>query len=375
MALRLEIKVLHSVEELSKDSVDELADAPCFTYDWFSTLETQQAPKNSLLYLAVYDADRLVAFAPCIIGSAELSQFVAGPISRVLNKMGVKLRVLQCLAPQSTSSRVLLGKNLDEKVVLGLISDKIEEICKKQKIMFSYFPFVSQFDGLLLENLQTHSYIKRQSVTSFYLDAQWKSFQDYVGNLKLKAAKNVKREIKKCFENGITIEEVQDDNLATKLFELHSNLSLKYKVKDNVFDTDFFTKLKQHTGDAAHVFVAKKNNEVVGFCLTLRHKETLDVLTSGFNYDAQTKTDFTYFNLCYYSPIQWAINHGVRKIYFHGTADQAKLFRGCRPEKLYFFVKYHNRPVRVAMNKVFYPLYEGIVLSIFPEALKRKLNH
>ncbi len=135
------------------------------------------------------------------------------------------------------------------------------------------------------------------------------------------------------------------------------------------------SKLKQHTGDAAHVFVAKKNNEVVGFCLTLRHKETLDVLTSGFNYDAQTKTDFTYFNLCYYSPIQWAINHGVRKIYFHGTADQAKLFRGCRPEKLYFFVKYHNRPVRVAMNKVFYPLYEGIVLSIFPEALKRKLNH
>ena len=105
MALRLEIKVLHSVEELSKDSVDELADAPCFTYDWFRTLETQQAHKNSLLYLAVYDADRLVAFAPCIIGSAELSQFVPGPISRVLNKMGVKFRVLQCMAPQSTSQQ------------------------------------------------------------------------------------------------------------------------------------------------------------------------------------------------------------------------------------------------------------------------------
>ncbi|HCW08285.1 MAG TPA: hypothetical protein DGG95_13070, partial [Cytophagales bacterium] len=61
----------------------------------------------------------------------------------------------------------------------------------------------------------------------------------------------------------------------------------------------------------------------------------------------QTKTDFSYFNLGYYTPIKWGIENGVKKIYYRLTMEKIKLDRGCKPEKTYCFVKYHNRMLRV----------------------------
>lgn len=374
MALGQEIRVFQSVEELGKDSVNAMTDDPCYTYDWFRALETQQSHNSSLRYLAVFDEDRLVAVAPCSIESVRLRTFVTTPFPKVLDQIGVKMRTLCCLSPLSMRSKVLLVKNLDGRPILGLLAKKVDEICRKQKIMFSYFPFVSQFDRLLMENLQNHGYIKRRTYTAFYLDVQWRSFQDYLGSLKPKVASNVRREIKKCIENRITIEESKEKNLATKLSELYSNLSLKYKNRENAYDADFFSKINEHARARTKLFVAKKNNEIVGFSLTLWQKEILDVMIVGFNYDVQTKTDFTYFNLAYYAPIQWAIEHGVRKVYYRTLAEQAKLARGCKQEKTYFFVKYHNQPLRVVTTKVLHPFYDRVVLALLPEAVKRKLS-
>ena len=91
------------------------------------------------------------------------------------------------------------------------------------------------------------------------------------------------------------------------------------------------------------MFIAKKNNEVVGFSLALRHNDVLDSWIVGFDYDALTKTDFAYFNLCYYLPIRWAIGEGVRKIYYRFKTESVKIKFGCQPEKNFAFVKCQNK--------------------------------
>jgi len=87
----------------------------------------------------------------------------------------------------------------------------------------------------------------------------------------------------------------------------------------------------------------KKNNEIVGFSLAIRHNEVLDSWIVGFDYGALTKTDFAYFNLCYYLPVQWAINEGIRKIYYRYKTENVKIKRGCKPEKNFAFVKCNNK--------------------------------
>jgi predicted N-acyltransferase len=76
----------------------------------------------------------------------------------------------------------------------------------------------------------------------------------------------------------------------------------------------------------------------------------MDVFMAGFDYSFQTKTDFTYFNLCYYAPIQMAIKEGIQKIYYRRKAEKVKLARGCEPEKTFSFVKCHNNLLRTIIN-------------------------
>jgi predicted N-acyltransferase len=81
----------------------------------------------------------------------------------------------------------------------------------------------------------------------------------------------------------------------------------------------------------------------VGFSLSLQHKDILEVCVCGFDYDAQTNTDFTYFNLAYYGSIGLAIEEGIRRIHFQIASDAVKIERRCKLEKTYSFVKCHNK--------------------------------
>jgi predicted N-acyltransferase len=263
--------------------------------------------------------------------------------------------ILLCYSPYSVRSRILQKKNPEEKIVLNLLAKKIDDICKKERVLFSSFLFVSEFNELLMENLQNLSYLKSPGVTTYYLDVRWPNFEDYLNSLKKKTAQNVRREIKKCAENGITIEEQKISQLsATKFSELSHNVNLKYdKNSRNIFDSSFFNMLNEQAKEKTILLVAKRNNEVVGLCLLLRQGDTVDVWMPGFKYDALTNTDFTYFNLVYYAPIQWAIKEGVRKMYFRNKAEKVKLSRGCKPEKTYSYIKCHDSFLGALINGAF----------------------
>ena len=190
-----EVKVFHSVDKIGRDSINSISNDGFFTYEWFKTLETQQSFPISPIYLAVYDEGKMVAFAPCFIDLHD-EFFSYGPrvryavhyLKKILN-LGQRVgfcqnHVLICYSPFCFRSKILLGKNSEEKMLLSLLSAKIDEICKKQRILFSSFLFVSEFDGLLKENLQNLGYLKSPGITTLNLDVQWSNFEDYLKSLK-----------------------------------------------------------------------------------------------------------------------------------------------------------------------------------------------
>ena len=100
------------------------------------------------------------------------------------------------------------------------------------------------------------------------------------------------------------------------------------------------------------LFIAKKNSEVVGFSLLLQQGDILDMFMVGFDYGVQTSSDFSYFNLCFYAPIKWSIENGVKKIYYRWSMEKIKRYRGCKPENTYRFTKYHNKLLRALIRNV-----------------------
>jgi predicted N-acyltransferase len=354
-----EVSAFNSVDAIGKESMDTIADDGFFTYGYFKTLERMKTIKSKPIYLVVGQKGKPIAVAPCFFNPSQVFSLssripIAQNITLAINRLGFNPNNIEaCHSPDSFHSKILIKKGYSEKRILFLVCKKIDDICKREKILFSSFPYVSEFDRILMENLGGFGYVKYPSATTYYLDIEWSNFDDYVDSLgSYKIKKNVRREIRKCEESGVSIvEEDEFGDISTTLSDLHSNLFSRYnRGIENPRGSSFFRLLSEHAKDRTRVFVARQHGKIVGFSLFFQHKGILDVSVCGFDYNSQTKTDFTYFNLIYYAPIRLAIQEEMTRIHFSINSDLLKLRRGCKSEKMYSFVKCHNKLLGLLYN-------------------------
>ncbi len=353
MTSEIRTRVFRTVDEIGKDSIDSLSDDPFFTHGWLKTFETAKPINLSPLYITAYHRGKLAAFTPCFYDSTD-SYFWFGPMvlpfmKTILNAHTKLLhgqnKFLLSFSPFCYRTKILLKKGPDEAALTKNLIKKIDALCKNQKILFSSFMFVSEFDKNLIDNLENSGYHKYFWRPTLYLDVTWQNFEDYLKSLEKHFRNIVKREIRKCSENGITIEEVSEfKNLSPILSELSANLLAKYnKNIKKFFKPSFYENLSDSAKANTIVFIAKKNDAIIGFSVCMQKGQTLDCFHCGFNYKLLKKTDFTYFNIAYYVPIKWAIQRGIKKIYYRIEAENVKYKRGCKPEIQYNFIKCHNR--------------------------------
>jgi predicted N-acyltransferase len=354
MTPKHEIKILKNIDKIGKKAVDSIADDGFFTYGYFKTLETTLPPNIVPFYLAAYDEDEVNAVAPFIMESFN-HKLTANAIIRTILNVGDKTgffpdRSLSCYSPNSFHSKILIRENSNGN--LDAFLKGIDRLCKKERISFSSFQYVSEFDKTLMDRLQNFGYLKVSSIKTLFLDVHWDNFEDYLKGLDQKTRKNIKREIKKCKENGVKIlEEKEFGKISENLYALQSNLFSKYNngVK-SPYTTSFLQKLSEHAKDKTKVFIAQRDDKLIGFSLSLLHQGVLDVFFCGFDYESQGNTDFAYFNLVYYEPIKLAIEKGVKRIHFRIGAEDVKLRRGCKQEDNYWFIKCQNNFFRPVFN-------------------------
>ena len=205
-----------------------------------------------------------------------------------------------------------------------------------------------------MDTLEAKNYVKFPNILTFYLKMQWTQFDDYLKSLKPGMAKKIRREIRKCEENGVTIDQEEiTQEIAEELSLLNANVSSKHTAEAVYkLDPSFFVTLQKYAKEKVKLFTARKNHKIIGFSLALQHKDTLDVYMYGSDYESQTNTFFTYFNLVYYKPIQLAIDQKLKKIYFRYFLAKSRLDRGCKTEQTYSFIKCHHTFFGPAINNL-----------------------
>lgn len=349
-----EVKVFESIDEIGRESVDSMSQDGFFTYGYFKTLETSNPYDISLSYVTVCHGNNVVALAPCYIDLNDpfsgLGKFpFAGSVVGLASRLGFCLnRLVVCYSPNSYHGKILVREGYDGRSMLELVSKKVDDICKSRRILFSSFPFVSESERVLQDNLNGLGYQSSPSVRTFCLDVTWSDFEDYLESLSYKPKKIARREIRMCKEHGITIaEESNFGELSPLLSSLNSNLFSKYNPGGKTpYSPSFFGALGEYARDKTRVLIARKDDKAIGFSLSLYNKGTLDVYLLGFDYSSRTSTDFAYFNLTYYEPIRLAIAEGIDRIHFSINSEGLKLKRGCKVERTRSFVKCHNALVR-----------------------------
>jgi predicted N-acyltransferase len=104
--------------------------------------------------------------------------------------------------------------------------------------------------------------------------------------------------------------------------------------------------LARTVGDRVLVFVAERAGLPVSASVCLRDGETLHIRSGGSDY-AKLGNDYAYFNLTFYEPVLWGLEHGIRRFRIGGGAYRSKSARGCRVEPRYGAIRWpaHLAPV------------------------------
>jgi len=377
MAKQMEVVVNCAIDEI-RASVDEISDDSFFTYGWFKTLEEFGRLPEPLYLSFRYHGDTK-GIAPCFIDKTEdffswgpnILPFLKG-LLQVSQKLGFfQKNLLLCYSPACCRTKILFSNDYYQEPGLRAISEKIDEICAENKILFSSFLFVSQFDQVLMKNLKSLDYLRFPNIITYFIDITWPSFDDYIKSLKGRTS--IRREIKQFLKSGVTIaEEAISEDIAEKLSELAANTSLKHNENSRL-PPSFFLKLKEHARDRVRLLVARKNSQIIGFVLFLQQKDMLDGYMCGFDYEAMTDVPFLYFNLCYYKPVQLAIDEKIKKIYYRYFLGEARLSRGCKSEQTYTFVKCHSKVLSPIINSLLKnPVYTYVRVRALQDYFEKK---
>ncbi len=188
----VETRVFKTIDEIGKDAIDSLVDDPFFTYGWLRTLEKSNPPiKLDPFYITAYNGGKLAGFTPCFRDLAG-QYFQYGPRVIPLMKKSLALsnrlrigqnHVLLCYSPWCFRTKVFSAKEQNEQIIRSL-SASIDKICKRERIWFSSFLFVSEFDKDLMVTLEKLGYHKFFWKNTLYVKVDWKNLDEYINSLK-----------------------------------------------------------------------------------------------------------------------------------------------------------------------------------------------
>ena len=224
------------------------------------------------------------------------------------------------------------------------IAEGIDYICKMERVSISCFICVSASETNLTNSLNDFGYRKLSWKKTYSMKIRWKTFDEYLMSLNYKTRKNIRRELKKSDENGVKIEAISEfGHISSVLSSLYSNLYMKYNNRQSpYYDTSFFESLNAYAGNKTTLFLATKNEKTVGFAWCMQHEENFEGFKCGFDYSVISKNDYLYNNLVYCTPIKWAIENGIKEVYYGTGLEEIKIKRGCMPDESFSFVKCHD---------------------------------
>ncbi|MGE7434529.1 GNAT family N-acetyltransferase [Kitasatospora sp. NPDC001175] len=173
------------------------------------------------------------------------------------------------------------------------------------------------------------------------LTTDWPDFDGYLGTLHRSRRNKVRRERREFLGSGLTVRVLHgtdelDETTARLQLAVRKRYSAPGSVESVLADYDH---LGRTVGDRVRVFLCERDGKPVGLSLALLDGDRLHLRLVGFDYDA-TGSDFAYFNLLFYEPIRWGLEHGIRTYSFGTGSYPAKIARGASPVPAYGVVRW-----------------------------------
>ena len=159
-------------------------------------------------------------------------------------------------------------------------------------------------------------------------------FDDYLAALNSRKRKAVKKERREALADGaIAIEVLSGSDLTEKIWDAFYRLYLATsdrKWGSAYLNRRFFSLIGERMPDKVVLVMAKRGRDYIAGAFNILGRDTI----YGRNWGAHREYRFVHFECCYYSAIEFAITHGLKRVEA-GAQGPHKLQRGYLPVPTY----------------------------------------
>lgn len=337
-------------------------DRPFLQWDWLHLLEDSGSvgPETGWRpsHLTIRSRGRLLGAAALYVKAHSEGEFVFDHAwAQLASGMGIryypKIVGMSPFTPV-TVYRFLIARDVDEALLSTAMSQEIESFCHENGIAGCGFHFVTPSWGRVLEKLGYRVWLHQGFA---WLNAGFRTFDEYLAGLKSSHRRNIRRERESLRKAGIRVQRLFADAVPDAYYPLMCDFYARHNDRFGQWSCKFLTPAffdglrKQFQGNMLFIAAfAPGESEPLAMSLLIVSGGRL----FGRYWGTRAEVEFLHFELCYYQPMEWMIERGLR-LFDPGMGGVHKAFRG--------FVSTPN----YSLHKFYNPRLHGVMESYIPE--------
>ena len=320
--------------DVSPEQWDALVgtESPFLEWGWLASLEESRCVGGqtgwSPQHLALYRGEELVAACPLYVKTNSEGEFVfdyswANAAYRGGIEYYPKMLVGVPFTP-ATGIRFLVSPELDRRGIIRAMGKALRDLCDEHEISSVHVNFCHEDEA---EALAEVGFLERAGIQYKWRNHGYGTFEDYLGALRHKRRKEIRRERRILGEQGIEIEALRGDaipeDLYARMYRIYLTTVDKFSWGRRYLNEEFFALLRERFAKNLCFLVARREEEIVAGTFNV---EKSDVLYGRY-WGTFEELRYLHFNVCYYATIEYCIANGVQR-FEPGAGGEFKWLRG-----------------------------------------------
>jgi len=323
---------------------------PFLEWEWLHNLETSGSAtaRTGWLpnHLTVWRDQTLIAAAALYVKSHSYGEFVFDhQWANVAHQLGVqyypKLLGMTPFTP-AEGYRFLIAPGEDEDELTAMMVAAIDQFCERNRISGCNFLFV---DPQWQPVIERHGFTPWLHHSYIWQSQGYQTFDDYLNSFNANQRRNIKRERKAVEKAGLRLQTFVGEEIPATLFpamhDFYSDTCEKFYWGSKYLTRRFFEQLNtcyQHRVMFVAAYSGDNSHQPMGMSFCLMKGDQL----YGRYWGCFQEFDCLHFDACYYTPIAWAIAHGIQT-FDPGAGGRHKKRRGFPATPNYSLHRFYNR--------------------------------
>ena len=310
---------------------------PFVSHEFLSAMEDSGSANSRTGWLPQHavlrrESGDIVGVVPMYAKSHSYGEYVfdhgwANALERVGENYYPKL---QAAVPFSPVPGPRLLRRPGSGVPVAAMASALEQACQSHDLSSVHVTFCTRDEW---HGLGDAGWLQRIGMQFHWENEGYTSFDDFLGALSSRKRKVLRRERRDANAAGLTFHALSGADITERhwdAFYAFYQSTVDRKWGSAYLTRRFFSLLGERLGDKVVLMYAENAGKPVAGALNLAGDEAL----YGRNWGCRGDWPFLHFELCYYRAIDWAIEHGLKRVEA-GAQGRHKIQRGYMPKPTY----------------------------------------